>query len=286
MATDRKIRIELLTEPAQFRQCVRLQKMIWGRNYEDIVPLSMFLVANRNGGITLGALTRKGEVAGFVFGIPGLDESGVIHWSEMLGVRKEYWGRDFGYQLKVQQREQALRMGIRMIHWTFDPLQSKNAYLNFFRLGGYTRTYEPNFYGASKSPLHRGLDTDRFVVTWPINSQRVRDRLSAVDEGRPAAVFHQDVPPALSARVPARGPVRPGETLLDLQTERIKVEVPFDIVKLKSSSLPVAREWQKKVRLIFQYYFARGYTVVDFYKAKDRYPTGFYILQKHFSAVV
>ena len=48
----------------------------------------------------------------------------------MLGVRKEYWGRDLGYQLKVQQREQALRMGIRMIHWTFDPLQSKNAYLN------------------------------------------------------------------------------------------------------------------------------------------------------------
>lgn len=286
MATDKKLRIELLTDPCQFRQCVKLQKIVWGRAYEDIVPLSIFLVANRNGGITLGALNRKGDVVGFVFGVPGIDEGAVIHWSEMLGVRKDYWGKDLGYHLKVQQREQALRRGIRTIRWTCDPLQSKNAYLNFFRLGAYTRTYEPDFYGPSKSPLHRGLDTDRLVVTWPINSQRVRDRLAAIEEVHPGAVFHQDVPPALSARVPARGPVRPGEALLDLQADRIKVEVPFDIVKLKSSSMQVAKEWQKKVRIIFQYYFARGYTVVDFYKADERYPTGYYILQKHFSAIV
>ncbi|NIP92192.1 MAG: acetyltransferase, partial [Gemmatimonadetes bacterium] len=63
---------------------------------------------------------------------------------------------------------------VTRMYWTFDPLESRNAYLNLSRLGAVVREYAPDMYGVSDSPLHRGLGTDRFVVTWELDTARVQ----------------------------------------------------------------------------------------------------------------
>jgi predicted GNAT superfamily acetyltransferase len=51
----------------------------------------------------------------------------------------------------------------------FDPLDAKNAYLNIGKLGAIVRRYSVNHYGASSSPLHAGLDSDRLVAEWRLD---------------------------------------------------------------------------------------------------------------------
>jgi predicted GNAT superfamily acetyltransferase len=95
----------------------------------------------------------------------------------MVGVVEEYQNRGIGRLLKLAQREDALERGIRLIEWTFDPLQLKNAHFNIERLGAIVRRYIPNLYGRTSSPLHAGLPTDRLVAEWWVRSQRVEEVL-------------------------------------------------------------------------------------------------------------
>src|SRR5439155_257884 len=95
----------------------------------------------------------------------------------MLAVRQGYRDSDLGYKLKLAQQERALALRIREITWTFDPLQSKNAHLNFDKLGVVSSSYKVDFYGPeTSSVLHRN-STDRLWVRWPLASRRVQDRL-------------------------------------------------------------------------------------------------------------
>ena len=109
----------------------------------------------------------------FCLAIPGLKPDGkpYLH-SHMLGVLAEYRNHGVGRQLKLQQRDDALARGIDLIEWTFDPLEIKNAYFNVERLGAIVRRYLRNQYGASSSPLHGGLPTDRLVAEWWIRKPR------------------------------------------------------------------------------------------------------------------
>jgi len=78
----------------------------------------------------------------------------------MTGVRSEYRDRGVGRMLKLFQRSEALGRGIRLIQWTFDPLEVRNAHFNLNRLGAICREYQPNLYGVTTSPLHRSMETD------------------------------------------------------------------------------------------------------------------------------
>jgi len=95
----------------------------------------------------------------------------------MVGVVEQYQNRGVGRLLKPTHREDALRRGIGLIEWTFDPLQLKNAHFNIERLGAIVRHYLPNLYGRTSSPLHAGLPTDRLVAEWWVRSQRVEEVL-------------------------------------------------------------------------------------------------------------
>src|SRR5260370_30055293 len=75
--------------------------------------------------------------------------------------------------LNLFQRTEALGRGIRLIQWTFDPLELRNAHFNLNRLGAICREYHPNLYGVTTSPLHRGFATDRLLVEWHLDSARV-----------------------------------------------------------------------------------------------------------------
>jgi len=101
----------------------------------------------------------------------------------MLSVKEGYRNRGLGTQLKREQRREALSRGIRLMEWTFDPLEIKNSFLNIHRLGAIVREYRVDFYGLSSSRLQGGLPTDRLLAEWQLDTPRVQ----AILEGRPAA---------------------------------------------------------------------------------------------------
>ena len=156
----------------EFHRCVELQRGIWGEADVEIEPATMFAVAAHTGGQTLGAFDGE-RLVGFTLAVAGLRGRVPYLHSHMTGVDREYRDRGVGRMLKLFQREEALGRGIRLIQWTFDPLEVRNAHFNLNKLGVICREYHPNLYGVTTSPLHRGLATDRLVAEWHLDSARV-----------------------------------------------------------------------------------------------------------------
>jgi len=161
----------------ELRTCVALQKEIWNFTDAELVPLRMFVVAEKVGGQVMGAFAGA-EMVGFALSVPGTRSGRIYLHSHMLAVRKEYRNRGLGRRLKVLQREDALARAIELIEWTFDPLEIKNAYLNIVRLGAIARRYNINQYGITSSPLQGGLPTDRLIAEWWLKSRRVETLLA------------------------------------------------------------------------------------------------------------
>src|SRR5215831_6998203 len=146
-----------------FRACVSLQRDVWNFSDAELVPLRMFVVADKVGGQVMGAFHGK-EMIGFALSVPGTRTGHVYLHSHMLAVRKDYRNAGLGRRLKLLQRDDALARGIELIEWTFDPLEIKNAYLNIEKLGAISRRYNINQYGITSSPLQGGLPSDRLIA--------------------------------------------------------------------------------------------------------------------------
>jgi predicted GNAT superfamily acetyltransferase len=162
----------------ELRTCVALQKEIWNFTDDELVPLRMFVVAEKVGGQVMGAFDGK-EMVGFALSVPGTRSGHLYLHSHMLAVRKEHRNSGLGRRLKLLQREDALARGIELIEWTFDPLEIKNAYLNIEKLGAISRRYNINQYGITSSPLQGGLPSDRLIAEWWLNSKRVESLLAS-----------------------------------------------------------------------------------------------------------
>jgi predicted GNAT superfamily acetyltransferase len=118
------------------------------------------------------------SLVGFNLGLPAQRRGiGYIH-SQMLAVLPEYRNTGVGRRMKLMQRDIALEQGVRVIEWTYDPLEIKNSFFNLSRLGVISRKYIPDFYGASSSPLQGGLPTDRLYAEWWIDSDHAKAVLS------------------------------------------------------------------------------------------------------------
>ena len=160
---------------AEMREVEQLQREIWGVEDLEIYPTLALKPQKEVGAILIGAFA-DGRMVGFVFGFPGiLDGETIIH-SDMLGVLPAYRSHNLGYLLKCAQREAAIALGVKRMTWTFDPLQSRNAHLNFAKLGVIADRYYVDYYGTTSSFLHR-YGTDRLWVTWWLQSGRVESRL-------------------------------------------------------------------------------------------------------------
>jgi predicted GNAT superfamily acetyltransferase len=132
----------------------------------------MFVVASLTGGQVLGAFDGE-KMVGYTLAVVGLRQGVPYLHSHQTGVSAAYRDRGVGKMLKLFQRDEALGRGIRLVEWTFDPLEIKNAHFNLNRLGAICRRYIPNLYGVTTSPLHRGIETDRLVAEWWLDSRRV-----------------------------------------------------------------------------------------------------------------
>ena len=160
----------------EMRACVRLQQEVWNFSDADLVPLRMFVVAEKIGGQVIAAFAGN-EIVGFALSIPGVRGGQPYLHSHMLAVRKQYQNAGLGRRIKLFQRDDALARGFELIEWTFDPLEIKNAYLNIEKLGAIARRYSMNQYGITSSPLQGGLPTDRLVAEWWLKSKRVETLL-------------------------------------------------------------------------------------------------------------
>jgi predicted GNAT superfamily acetyltransferase len=162
----------------ELRACVALQKEVWNFTDAELVPLRMFVVADKVGGQVMGAFDGS-EMVGFALSVPGTRSGHIYLHSHMLAVRKDHRNGGLGRRLKLLQREDALARGIELIEWTFDPLEIKNAYLNIEKLGAIARRYNINQYGITSSPLQGGLPSDRLIAEWWLKSKRVERLLAA-----------------------------------------------------------------------------------------------------------
>jgi predicted GNAT superfamily acetyltransferase len=183
--------IRELTSPDEFQVCLELQREGFGWTDPELMPMRFFVVSRHIGGLVLGAFDQE-KVIGFLSAIPGV-RRGTPYWhSHMLAVAASHRDHGIGTQLKMAQKEYALRRGIRLIEWTFDPLVSRNAYLNIEKLGVIVRRYYPAFYGG---------DSDRLIAEWWL--ERPRQRRADGDETR-----RLTIPSEFAAARPLRVKVR------------------------------------------------------------------------------
>ncbi len=161
-----------ITDLRELAKCVELQREAWGLADIEIIPARMLVTQSRVGGLVLGAFEGN-TLIGFLNAMPGIRDGAPYWYSQMLAVQKDYRNRGIGAELKLAQRQHALERGIHLIEWTFDPLESKNAYLNIAKLGVIVRRYYVNLYGATASQTQQGLESDRTIAEWWIEKPRV-----------------------------------------------------------------------------------------------------------------
>ncbi len=255
---------------SDFEACVALQQHTWGPAFTELVPVNVLRVVQKAGGIAAGAFAPDGELLGFVFGITGIQSTVFVHWSDMLAVQSQVRNQGVGEALKRYQRAALLERGIQRVYWTFDPLESRNAHVNFVRLGALAREYERDLYGVSDSPLHSGLGTDRLIVTWEIGSTRVTRRLQGQTHVFPN---WQDVPMVNRVRS-EHGVVMSEPPRLDLDEDHIRIAIPADIQDLKTHAAAIAADWRRHTRSAFEHYLGAGYVVVDYVRERN---TGSYV---------
>jgi predicted GNAT superfamily acetyltransferase len=263
----------------EYRACVALQRATWGEDFSEVVPLSLLKVCQRIGGVTAGAFDEHGALLGFVFGLTGVDDDGrLIHWSDMLAVRRGYRNHGLGRRLKVYQREVLRALGVETIYWTFDPLVARNAHLNVNRLRARIVEYVPDMYGTTDSPLHRGLGTDRFIVAWPIAGTGgdappgATAPLAGAGEG---AGESEPIEAPLVNPVPAGEPSTLVIDAAERRAPRVRVQVPLDIQKVQDSSLEQAAAWRRNTRASFLVLHDLGYQVVGFQRGDTSGPCGY-----------
>jgi predicted GNAT superfamily acetyltransferase len=265
------------------KQVEGVEREVWGLSDVDTTPLTLAIATQAAGSIWLGAFEGE-KLVGFAFGLLGTEHGRLILHSHMLAVRDPYRNSHLGYRLKLAQRERALavRIGDARIHeitWTFDPLQSKNAHLNFSRLGVVSASYKVDFYGPETSSMLHRNSTDRLWVTWPLASRRVQDRMQGKDNR--AVVL--DALSTLTPLLQFNGDGKPVRTDLGaaLNRQRIAIEIPSDIGEVERKNLELAREWRRQTRWAFTEALQAGFMVAEFSRTvRGQQGPGVYLLEK------
>ena len=250
---------------------MELQRETWGQSFTDAVPASILLVAQKVGGVAAGAFSADDRLLGFVFGITGIENGEVVHWSDMLAVRPEAQNLGLGRRLKEFQRAEVAKAGGRLIYWTYDPLVARNAHLNFNVFGVRAVRYVRDMYGDDTgSDLHRGIGTDRLIVAWPVDEKALAERQRETARARDSDAY--SAAPVLAS--PDRHDDVAALAALD-QRRRVRIAAPLDIGALQSRDTQAAKRWRSATRAAFEMALGRGYIVEGFALHDD---CGFYLL--------
>ncbi len=254
-----------------------VEKEVWGMAEEDSLPMTLAIALQAAGSIFVGAFDR-GKMAGFAFGIFGREHGQFTIHSHMLAVLEPYRQHDLGLKLKHAQRERALGLGIREMTWTYDPLQSRNAHLNFAKLGIVSDTYKVDFYGPETSSVLHQNGTDRLWVRWLLDSRRVQERAAGKD-GRAETL---DALLLLAPLVSFNGDGRPARADLkeSLARQRVSIEIPGEILEVERADMGLAREWREATRWAFTEAIGSGFYVAEFCRSiRGQQGPGAYLLE-------
>ena len=272
--------IRKLATPEEYLEAERLQQTVWSFPEREIIPLNELVALQKHGGHVFGAFDGR-VLAAFCFGMPAYRDGKAYHYSRMLGVLPGRQDSGIGYRMKLRQREYVLEQGLDLVVWTFDPLQSRNAYLNIEKLGCVIREYLVNFLPASGSKFNSGLDSDRFTAEWWIGTRRVKDCIA----GRKRAYDLDSFAPAIDTRVTDSGWRAPVDVSVGTRAKRISIEIPDDIDALKKDDLSLAQQWREATRRAFLAAFRKGYVAHGFVGVPEvGRRRSFYLLEKGYRA--
>lgn len=271
--------IRIIEESDEMIAIEELQRQVWSGSERNVVPAHLLRGASHVGGLVIGAFEKE-RLVGFVFGFPGWyntpDGPRLKHYSHMLAVHPEYHNRRIGFLLKRAQWQMVRHQGIDRITWTYDPLLSRNAWLNICRLGAVCNTYWREFYGPMHDDLNAGLPSDRFEVDWWVGTQRVNRRLS--NEARQPLELPQYLEAETRCIDPLKWSKEAEEQEARGEEDLLLVEIPPDIMVLKATDPEKALEWRLRTREVFEDLFTRGYLVTDFVHQMGSQQRSFYVL--------
>lgn len=259
------------TQNAELRAVEDLQQEVWGLGEREIVSFMMLIPTLAVGGVLLGAFDGA-KLVGFAYAFAGHSYGRRTLHSDMLAVKPAYRDANIGYRLKLAQRDAALQRGVRLITWTFDPLQTRNAHLNFAKLGVTSQSYRRDFYGGSSSPLHTG-GTDRLWVDWHLPSARVVRKLAQTPA--PHAKILAKTQTCLT--LAADGAPRLSENIAPLTNKYLRLEVPLSLADWQRTRPELFAQWRAATRQAFERALANNYRVIDFLRDTDA-QRGVYLL--------
>ena len=169
------------------------------------------------------------KLVGAAFAFPATNNGLHLH-SHMTAVLDDFRDQGIGYALKIDQWNWAKKHKYSHLSWTFDPLVRRNAKLNIVKLGVDISAYYPNFYGSMSDALNAGDESDRLMVSWSTD---------------------MDAPKAR-------------ELITKLETGDILIEIPEDIVAIRSKNQSESIKWRRQVREQFMAAFEKNGKVIGF----------------------
>lgn len=275
--------IRLLQNFDDMHEAVELQKVYWGDDLELVVPAHMLFSIATSGGQIIAAFDEAKMVA-VLIGFLGTDAQDVTRpamanlrlVSKRMIVLPEYRGQGVGYKLKKRQREFAMRQGIRLVTWTFDPLLATNAHLNIRKLAAISTAYLENYYGtAQEGGLTRIGASDRLSVEWWVTNRRVEERLNGSRGVLNLAQYLEAETPIVNvSRTNEAGLAVPNDMFVVPTGSLGLVEIPASIEAIETADLALAVKWRFHTRDVFQRMFSAGYVVTDFilatHEGRDR----------------
>jgi len=221
----------------QVRELNDLQDQDFGRKIFDttwsmdagteITP--NLLQAMVHSGSYLSGAFIDNKIVGAAFAFPATNDGLHLH-SHMTAVLPEFLDKGVGYDLKIDQWNWAKKKNYSYLSWTFDPLVRRNAKLNIAKLGVDISAYFPNFYGDMPDALNAGDESDRLMVSWRTDI---------------------DVPKAR-------------ELITKPETGDILIEIPEDIVAIRSKNQSESMKWRRQVREQFMAAFEKNGKVIGF----------------------
>ena len=265
-----EIVIRPLTSLDEMEAVENLEREIWHIPDLEIMPVHTMHAIQHNGGALLGAFDGD-KMVGFVMGMlavdperPGPAAARLKMYSNVAGALPAYQGQGIGYRLKLAQRAFALKLGLDLITWTYDPLESLNGRFNFGKLGVICQKYHRNFHGEMAG-INTGLPTDRFEVAWHLNSERVQrcvdgtKRPSTLNDllTQGGALLNQTHGDAGNLPIP---PSQPHSA----SGSKALVEIPADFQAIKQKNFDLALRWREHTRQLFEELFQNGFVVTDF----------------------
>ena len=257
-------RFRRLDKPEEFRQVDEIERAIGGSDPNaPTLPVPLLRALQDNGGLVLGAFADI-YLAGFAASLIGWDGVQLYHYSHLTAVRPEYQNHHLGFRLKAFQREEVMKLGLSEIRWAFDPLQSRGAWLHVRRLGAKPDRYYTHYYGQLADATNQGLETDRMRAVWSIASPAVEARLGGQYPSADDDRTRWSNSSAIVDTEPGESGIRVPSAVAEPSGASAQLEIPFDLVSVRTHEAASVRRWRHAVRDAFRAAFDLGYVVDDF----------------------